>query len=129
VLYVGVALLISVRPEKGQEYYHLSMAALTALALACILAAWSRSAIGNAWANGLLILLMLVELGNVSTARYQPLAKPLLLDKLYQNQDIASFFCGHAASRFACRWTARTSPITSATGLVSTSQAAINPGH
>ena len=84
VLYAGLAL-------RGQEYYHLAMSALAALVLACVYAAWSRSAIGNGWACGLLILLMLVELGNVSTAGYQPLAKPLFVDKLYQNQDIARY--------------------------------------
>ena len=84
VLYAGLAL-------RGQEYYHLAMPALAALVLACVYAVWSRSAIGNGWASGLLILLMLVELGNVSTAGYQPLAKPLFMDKLYQNQDIARF--------------------------------------
>jgi hypothetical protein len=77
--------------QKPVVRIFLALAALAALVLACVYLAWSRTAIPNGWASGLLILLMLVELGNVSTAGYQPLAKPLWLNKLYQNQDIAQY--------------------------------------
>jgi hypothetical protein len=91
LLYAGVTLLTTVRPEKGQEYYHLTVTALAALALACIFAAWSRSAIGQAWASGLLILLMLVDFGNISTAGYRNMDEALGLKRLYQNRDIAHY--------------------------------------
>jgi hypothetical protein len=91
LLYVAVTLFVTVRPEKGQEYYHLTLTALAALVLACIFAAWSRSAISQAWASGLLILVMLLEVGNISTAGYKPLDQAVGVKKLYQNRDIARY--------------------------------------
>ena len=91
LLFAGVTAFITVRPETGQEYYRLSMTALAALVLACIFAAWSRSAISRAWASGLMILLMLVEAGNISTNGYKPLYQASGLNKLFQDRDIASY--------------------------------------
>jgi hypothetical protein len=91
LLFAGVTLFITVRPETGQEYYRLTLTALAALALACIFAAWSRSAISRAWASGLLILLMLVEVGNISTNGYKPLDQASGLKKLFQDRDIARY--------------------------------------
>jgi hypothetical protein len=91
LLLASVTLLTAVRPEKGQEYYHLTVTALAALVLACIFAAWSRSAISQAWASGLLILLMLMEFGNISTAGYKRLDEAFGLKRLYQNRDIVRY--------------------------------------
>jgi hypothetical protein len=91
LLFAAVTLFTTVRPETGQEYYHLALTALAALSLAGIFAAWSRSAISRAWASGLLILLMLVEAGNISTAGYKPIEQASGLKKLSQDRDIARY--------------------------------------
>lgn len=92
LLYLVQILLITVRPEKGREYYWLSLAALVAFLLAGIYSGWARAGLSHRSARWLLLALMLVELNNVSTANYRLLNEPgFALYKLSENHDIAEF--------------------------------------
>lgn len=89
-LYAALIVLITVRPEKGEEYRTLAQTALVALIAAGILA-WSRSRLSNTAAGVSLILLLLFELNPVTTYGYQRFEAATTLHKLYENHDIAAF--------------------------------------
>jgi len=92
LLYAAQIVLMTVRPEKGREYYWLSLTALIALLLAGIYFGWSRGGLSDRSARWLLLALMLVELNNVTTANYRLLTEPgFALYKLSENYDIAQF--------------------------------------
>jgi hypothetical protein len=92
LLYGVQLVLITVRPERGREYYWLSLTALIALLLAGIYSGWARAGLSHRSARWLLLILMLVELNNVSTANYRRLDEPgFALYKLSENHDIAQF--------------------------------------
>jgi hypothetical protein len=92
LLYSLQIVLVTVRPEKGREYYWLSLTALVALLLAGIYSGWARDGLSHRLARWLLVALMLVELNSVFTANYRLLAEPgFALYKLSENHDIVRF--------------------------------------
>jgi len=90
-LYASLLVLLSVRPEHSGEYSTLAQTALVSILLAAILHAWSRSHLSVRTASVLLILLLLFELNNVTNSGYQSLETASGLQKLGQDQDIATF--------------------------------------
>src|SRR5262249_11878452 len=65
---------------------------LAAILLACILTAWGAERISTSGAAGSLVLLMLLELGNVTTYSFPTRGNPhSLLKNLAEHYDIAAF--------------------------------------
>jgi hypothetical protein len=93
-LYGCLLVLITVRPQHGEEYKFLAMSALISILLAGILQAWSGAQVSHRVGGVLLILLLLFELNLVSNYGHQPFEKAAGLKNLYQDRDIADFLKG-----------------------------------
>jgi hypothetical protein len=91
-LYGALIVLITVRPEKGEEYKFLALAALTALLMAGLLGAWNRAMLSGRTAAALLLLLTLFELNTIGNYGFRRRDLPAFgINKLYQNRDIAEY--------------------------------------
>jgi hypothetical protein len=87
----SLTLLMTVRPEKSEEYKTLAQTALVALILSGILFLWKHSRLSGTAAGVLTILLLLFELNNVTNYPYRPFDKAANLRKLDENHDLAAF--------------------------------------
>jgi hypothetical protein len=90
-LYASLTVLMTVRPEKGEEYKTLAQTAFVALILSAILFLWKDSRLSGKAAGVLTILLLLFELNNVTNYAYRPFDKAVNLRKLDDNRDLAAF--------------------------------------
>jgi hypothetical protein len=90
-LYASLTVLMTVRPEKSEEYKTLAQTALVALILSGILFLWKHSGLSGTAAGVLTILLLLFELNNVTNYPYRPFEKAANLRKLDENHDLAAF--------------------------------------
>jgi hypothetical protein len=86
-----LTVLMTVRPEKGEEYKTLAQTALVALILSGILFLWKHSRLSDTAAGVLIILLLLFELNNVTNYAYRPFDNAANLRKLDDNHDLAAF--------------------------------------
>jgi hypothetical protein len=90
-LYAALVVMITVRPEQGEEYKELSLAALVAILLAAILLLWKRARLSNGAAGVLLILLLLFELNNVSNYHQVRMEAASNLRGLAEHGELAAF--------------------------------------
>jgi len=90
-LFALLTVLMTVRPEKSEEYKTLAQTALVALILSGILLLWKHSRLSGSAAGVLTILLLLFELNNVTNYGYRPFDKAANLHKLDDNHDLAAF--------------------------------------
>jgi hypothetical protein len=90
-LYASLTVLMTVRPEKSEEYKTLAQTALVALILSGILLLWKHSRLSGTAARVLTILLLLFELNTVTNYAYRPFDKAANLRKLDDNHDLAAF--------------------------------------
>jgi hypothetical protein len=93
-IYGSLLVLLTVRPEHGEEYKFLAMAALISLLLAAVLFALGSAHVSHRAAGVLLILLLLFELNLASNYGHQPFEKAAGLKTMYQDRDIADFLKG-----------------------------------
>jgi len=91
LVYASLIVLMTVRPEKSEEYKFLAQTALVALIFSGILALWQRSRLSGISASVLTILLLLFELNNVTTYGYPAFETATTLRRLEQNHDLAAF--------------------------------------
>jgi hypothetical protein len=89
--YASLTVLMTVRPEKSEEYKTLAQTAFVALILSSILFLWKQSRLSGTAAGVLIISLMLFELNNVTNYPYRPFEKAANLRKLDENHDLAAF--------------------------------------
>ncbi len=92
LLYAALTVLITVRPEKSEEYKFLAEAALAAVLIGGLLALWTPSRLSARAGGALAILALLFELSNVSNygmrQRDQPGSE---VHRLSENADVAAF--------------------------------------
>jgi len=89
--YASLTVLMTVRPEKSEEYKTLAQTALVALILSAILSLWKHSRLSATAAGVLTLLLLLFELNNVTNYGYKPFERAGNLRKLDDNHDLAAF--------------------------------------
>jgi hypothetical protein len=90
-LYASLMVLMTVRPEKSEEYKTLAQTAFVALIFGAILSLWKHSRLSGTAAGVLTLLLLLFELNNVTTYGYKPFERAANLRKLDDNHDLAAF--------------------------------------
>ncbi len=97
-LFGVLTVLVPLRPEKGHEYFFMSLAALAAVCLAAILGPLARGAIRPRTGLGLLLLLMLFELHNVATFGHKLRTRGWQLPpKLQEHTDVARYLINSEA--------------------------------
>jgi hypothetical protein len=92
LLYAGLTILLTVRPEKGEEYKFLAEAALIAVMLGALFALWTPARLSARAGAVFAIIVLLCELNNVSNygMRQRDIAGSEL-HKLSENADVAAF--------------------------------------